>query len=202
VDHRLPRRTAAARRPRRWFHRQRQPDGRRWLSFARYPGGYLLRFIGLADFDVRPAARQIHGYRTPVTPPHTFNHLLLDQVLPLAAGGPHRLALHASVVDVDGRAVAFLGASRQGKSTLAAALARRGHTLLSDDCCAAERLPASTSSRRIPGCACSPRRCNVFSESWRNRRRRSRTTRGSSASCRTAPADHSAIDACRWVRFT
>ena len=120
---------------RRWFHRWRQPDGRRWLSFARYPGGYHLRFRGLADFDVRPDARQIHGYRAYTTPGHTFNHLLLDQVLPLVSGGAHRLALHASVVDVDGRAVAFLGATRQGKSTLAAALARRGYAVLSDDCC-------------------------------------------------------------------
>ena len=129
-DARLP-----IRPPRRWFHRWRQPDGSRWLSFARYPGGYVLRFAGLADFDVRPDARQIHGYRTPATPDHTFNHLLLDQVLPLVAGGAHRLALHASVVEVDGRAVAFLGASRRGKSTLAAALARRGYSVLSDDCC-------------------------------------------------------------------
>jgi hypothetical protein len=121
--------------PRRWFHRWRQPDGSRWLSFARYPGGYVLRFAAMADFDVRPAARQIHGYCALTTPAHTFNHLLLDQVLPLVAGGPRRLALHASVIDVDGRAVAFLGASGRGKSTLAAALARRGYPVLSDDCC-------------------------------------------------------------------
>lgn len=133
-DGRLP-----IRPPRRWFHRWRQPDGSRWLSFARYPGGYVLRFAGLADFDVRPDAHGIHGYRAHTTPEHTFNHLLLDQVLPLIAGGAHRLALHASVVDVDGRAVAFLGASRRGKSTLAAALARRGHPVLSDDCCVLRR---------------------------------------------------------------
>jgi hypothetical protein len=121
--------------PRRWFHRWRQPDGRRWLSFARHAEGYLLRFRGLADFDVRPRVRQIDGYRPSTTPDHTFNHLLLDQVLPLVGGSAHRLMLHASVVEVDGRAVAFLGATRHGKSTLAAALARRGHTVLSDDCC-------------------------------------------------------------------
>lgn len=120
---------------RRWFHRWRRPDGLRWLSFARQPDGYLLRFTGLADFAVRPDARQIHGYAPHTTPGPTFNHLLLDQVLPLVVGDARRLALHASVVEVDGRGVAFLGASRQGKSTLAAALARRGHAVLSDDCC-------------------------------------------------------------------
>jgi hypothetical protein len=128
--------------PRRWFQSWRKPDGRRGLSFARFPGGYLLRFSGLADFELRPDARQIHGYRAATTPAHTFNHLLLDQVLPLAVPGASRLSLHASVVDVDGEAVAFLGATRQGKSTLAAALARRGHPVISDDCCVLRRTAA------------------------------------------------------------
>jgi hypothetical protein len=126
---------AALRQPRQWFHRWRQPDGRRWLSFARFPGGYLLRFRNLAEFEIRPQLREIDGYRLPSTLDHTFNHLLLDQVLPLASGGSRRLTLHASVVDVGGRAIAFLGGTRHGKSTLAAALARRGHAVLSDDCC-------------------------------------------------------------------
>jgi hypothetical protein len=43
------------------------------------------------------------------------------------------LSLHASVVDIGGAAVAFLGAKGHGKSTMAAALYRRGHWLMSDD---------------------------------------------------------------------
>lgn len=43
------------------------------------------------------------------------------------------LVLHASVVDIGGRAAAFLGASGWGKSTLAAALHARGHQLVADD---------------------------------------------------------------------
>jgi HPr Serine kinase C-terminal domain len=43
------------------------------------------------------------------------------------------LVLHASVVDIGGRAVAFLGASGWGKSTMAAALHARGHRLVADD---------------------------------------------------------------------
>lgn len=42
-------------------------------------------------------------------------------------------ALHASAVALDGHAVAFVGAKGAGKSTIAAALSARGHTLLSDD---------------------------------------------------------------------
>jgi hypothetical protein len=128
--------------PRCWFHRWRRPDGQRALAFARIPGGYLLRFIDLADFEVRPDARRIDGYRPATTPGHTFNHLLLDQVLPLAVPGRDRLSLHASVAEVDGGAVAFLGGTQQGKSTLAAALMQRGHTLLSDDCCVIHRTTA------------------------------------------------------------
>ncbi|MDB5440166.1 MAG: HPr kinase/phosphorylase [Caulobacteraceae bacterium] len=43
------------------------------------------------------------------------------------------MVLHASAVAVDGEAVLFCGASGQGKSTLAATLAARGHALVSDD---------------------------------------------------------------------
>jgi hypothetical protein len=41
--------------------------------------------------------------------------------------------LHASAVAVGGRAVAFLGPPGAGKSTTAAALARQGHPVLTDD---------------------------------------------------------------------
>lgn len=43
------------------------------------------------------------------------------------------LVLHGSAVAINGRAVVFCGASGWGKSTLAAALHRRGHLLLADD---------------------------------------------------------------------
>lgn len=42
-------------------------------------------------------------------------------------------ALHASAVDVRGRAVGFVGPGGAGKSTLAAAFAARGHGVLTDD---------------------------------------------------------------------
>jgi hypothetical protein len=123
----------------RWFHHWTLPTGRRWLAFAHADDGYLLRFPRLADFHVRTRAREIAARRHASTPHDTFRHLLLDQVLPLIAGGRDCLALHASVVNVDGGAVGFLGGARHGKSTLAAALGRRGHQVLSDDCCVIRR---------------------------------------------------------------
>jgi len=41
--------------------------------------------------------------------------------------------LHASAVVIDGQAIAFLGTSGAGKSTMSAALARRGAAFLTDD---------------------------------------------------------------------
>lgn len=55
------------------------------------------------------------------------------------------LPLHASAVEIDGRALLLTGNSGAGKSTLAAALVDRGFRVLSDDLCALEiadgRLP-------------------------------------------------------------
>jgi hypothetical protein len=59
------------------------------------------------------------------------------------------IALHASVAEIEGRAVAFLGESGWGKSTLTAALHARGHDVVSDDL-AAIRLTEHSASV-IPG---------------------------------------------------
>lgn len=47
-----------------------------------------------------------------------------------------QIVLHASAVEVDGKAIVFCGYSGAGKSTLAAALVQRGYRLITDDVCA------------------------------------------------------------------
>lgn len=47
----------------------------------------------------------------------------------------HLLPLHANAIEIDGRAVAFMGHSGAGKSTLAAWFADHGYRILSDDVC-------------------------------------------------------------------
>ncbi len=70
------------------------------------------------------------------------------------------LALHASCVRIDGRAVAITGVSGCGKSTLAALLAAQGHQPLTDDVCrvqfrdgAAFAVPGSPRLRLWPDAA-------------------------------------------------
>lgn len=45
------------------------------------------------------------------------------------------LPLHANAIDIDGHAVAFMGHSGAGKSTMAAWFLDRGHRILADDVC-------------------------------------------------------------------
>ena len=45
------------------------------------------------------------------------------------------LVLHAAAVEIDGRAIVLSGLAGSGKSVLAAAFAKRGHSVLGDDLC-------------------------------------------------------------------
>ncbi len=59
--------------------------------------------------------------------------LLLGVLLGIVLHTKNRFPLHASAVDVGGRAVLFSGPCGSGKSTLAAAFSKRGFDLISDD---------------------------------------------------------------------
>jgi energy-coupling factor transporter ATP-binding protein EcfA2 len=63
---------------------------------------------------------------------------LLGPVMAVLVHQRGMLPLHASAIAMDGQVYAFLGASGVGKSTLAAALNRRGHTVVADDVLAVE----------------------------------------------------------------
>ncbi|HKS96499.1 MAG TPA: hypothetical protein VJV74_10250, partial [Terriglobia bacterium] len=67
-------------------------------------------------------------------PLDTVRHLFLDQVFPLLLSKRGRLVLHASAVLIPGGAIAFLGETGQGKSTLASSFSQRGFPFLTDDC--------------------------------------------------------------------
>jgi len=115
------------------FHEWTLPRGTRWTRFYRTESGYLLRFPGLVDFTLSPAGLDVTAYPAPGTSEQAVEHLYLNQVLPLALSRQGKRVFHASAVEIDGAAVAFMGASGKGKSTLAASFASGGYRFLTDD---------------------------------------------------------------------
>lgn len=71
-------------------------------------------------------------------PDASWQRLLIAQVLPFAAVLQGLEVFHASAVVLDGQAVAFVGPSRAGKTSVALELCRRGARFLADDVLALE----------------------------------------------------------------
>lgn len=117
-----------------WVYEWLLSSGEPWLSLARQERGYLLRFAALADFLLSSDGTEIRCHPEPDVPLTTIRHLLLDQVIPFAMTRRGRFVLHASAVVAPQGAIAFLGLTGHGKSTLAACLTQQGLPLLADDC--------------------------------------------------------------------
>ena len=115
------------------FHRYVLEDGSDWTAFYRTNNGYLLRFPDLADFLVSADGKDVTAFPSEETDISTLEHLYINQLVPLALSRQGLPAFHASVVTVPGGAIAFLGRSGTGKSTLAASFALEGSAFLTDD---------------------------------------------------------------------
>ena len=85
----------------------------------------------------------LDGSRIACSPPDdepwSWQRFLVGRVLPWAAVLRGLEVLHASAVTIDGRAVAFVGPTGAGKTSLAIRLVARGHRFLTDDVLALER---------------------------------------------------------------
>jgi hypothetical protein len=103
------------------------------LSYARYGKSYVLRFKDMADFLIEDNCRSISCFAKDNVALETIRHLLLDQALPHSLAQNDQLVLHASAVAIDGSGIAFLGVSKQGKSTITSAFCSLGGALLTDD---------------------------------------------------------------------
>lgn len=115
------------------FHRWTVPGGEVWTEFYRLDGVYLLRFPGFADFAVKTENFAVACHPVPGASSGTLQHLYLNQVRPLVLSLQGKLVIHASAVEIGGAAVAFVGSTGAGKSTLAASFALAGHPFLTDD---------------------------------------------------------------------
>jgi hypothetical protein len=105
-----------------------------WYHYAHlHDGSHYVRWAGLGEFLVSPDGALITCTRAPAAAPESFQVYLLNQAISFALVQQGFEPLHATTVIVDGEAIALLGDSGFGKSTLAASFLHAGHGLLTDD---------------------------------------------------------------------
>ncbi len=104
--------------------------------FTNGEDGISLRVKGVAGFRVNPGADHVTVQPEEGVDPLLLRAYLFGSVLAILCYRRGLFPLHGSCVLLDGKAIVFSGARGTGKSTLATALARRGHPLLCDDVCA------------------------------------------------------------------
>jgi hypothetical protein len=96
-------------------------------------GNFWFRYADGTAFIVNAAATEIRAWWADSSTLADTATYLLGPVLGFALRRRGVLALHASAVIIDGRAVALVGWSGAGKSTTAAAFAAAGDAVLADD---------------------------------------------------------------------
>jgi hypothetical protein len=106
-------------------------DTPEWLDAD---GGCTFAVEPVAIVRISARADAVHVRCPPATAPAMVRHVVLDHALPRVLAVRGRVVLHATAVDLGGRAVGVLAASGTGKSTLAAAAVRAGGRWLADDC--------------------------------------------------------------------
>lgn len=115
------------------FYEWTFPNGNRAAEFYRIASGYLLRFPGLADFEVGTQEKDVFCFPALGINDATPEHLFRNQVLPVLLGNAGNYVFHGGAVEIGGDAVVFIGHSGRGKSTLVASFASNGCALLADD---------------------------------------------------------------------
>jgi hypothetical protein len=108
-------------------------DEQQGLALCRTPAGFTLRFFGQCDFDLDEGARRLTICVDPNVDPQIAELLLTSSALSFLLELRGHCVIHASAVVHRDSAVAFMGPSGSGKSSLAAALCALGAPLLSDD---------------------------------------------------------------------
>jgi hypothetical protein len=110
-----------------------RPDHTIFYTLARDGDATVLRYPALCDFVGDTRFARVTAHLHPGADEGLLPVLIAGAVLAVHLTLHHHLVLHASAVRVGDRAVAFVGSSGMGKSTLAAALCDLGHGLVSDD---------------------------------------------------------------------
>jgi hypothetical protein len=104
-----------------------------YYTFCRVGDGIVGRMGSVGDFEISGDLSKV------VCHPYVGGrHHLLPVIIPGAIAAflmnmAGQFVLHGSAVDIDGRALAFVGQSGQGKSTMAALFCAAGAALVTDD---------------------------------------------------------------------
>ena len=138
---------------------ERVVNGEAWYTFARRSQVVVGRFYGLADFEIETIGRPTSGgegavqrvtfYRVPNAPIDLVAILLTGSVVAYLLSADGGLVLHSSAVEVGGEALAFVGQSGQGKTTMATLMCAAGYPLVADDLLPVE--PRGARVMCIPG---------------------------------------------------
>ena len=108
-------------------------DGQRVYSFAQDGERTVLRYPGLCELVGDRALSEVTAHLHPGVDPKLLGVLGSGNLLAVHLLLRHQLVLHASAVCHEDRALAFVGASGMGKSTLATAFCAAGAALVTDD---------------------------------------------------------------------
>lgn len=119
------------------------PEGKVFYSLGRDEERTVLRYPGLCDFVGDRDLTDVTVHLHPGADRGLLSVLASGALLAVHLMLRGHLVLHASAVQLNGHAVAFVGASGMGKSTLAAALCGHGCGLVADDVLRVDRIGAA-----------------------------------------------------------
>lgn len=142
-----------------WDHHWRSTAGEVALSCSREGARYRLDLPSLGIFSIDDDGASISCRLRGAPSPEAVEHGVVDQVLPRILVHRGRLVLHAGAIETPDGAIAFIGDSGRGKSTLCAAFAAAGFPVLGDDGLVVRRrdpegfetLPTYPGLRLLPG---------------------------------------------------
>jgi hypothetical protein len=134
-----------------------KPNPTGWYKYAQLDNGQsYLRWDDLFEFLIDADGRRIWCGWLGAASLESLQVYLLGHALSFALVKQGYEPLHATSVVIDGQAIAFLGSSGFGKSSLAAAFLADGHRLLTDDMLLLKRTDGPYQAH--PG----PRRIKLF----------------------------------------